>query len=65
MPRGASILYTPMMRHGMRWMARNRDDSRPAAAIDATGARLFRSEVKLTDLRTATLILKTESRRSR
>ena len=34
------------------WMARNLDDSRPAAALEATGARLFRGEGKLTDLRT-------------
>jgi pyruvate/2-oxoglutarate dehydrogenase complex dihydrolipoamide dehydrogenase (E3) component len=34
------------------WMARDLDDSRPAAAMDATGARLFRGEGKLTDLRT-------------
>ena len=33
-------------------MARNLDDSRPAAALEATGARLFRGEGKLTDLRT-------------
>jgi len=30
------------------WMARNLDDSRPAAAMEATGARLFRGEGKLT-----------------
>ena len=34
------------------WMARNLDDSKPAAAMEATGARLFRGEGKLTDLRT-------------
>src|SRR5438270_9423652 len=34
------------------WMARDLDDSRPAAAMEATEARLFRSEGKLTDLRT-------------
>src|SRR5258706_1954712 len=34
------------------WMARDLDDSRPAAAMEATGARLFRGEGKLTDLRT-------------
>ena len=37
------------------WMARNLDDSRPAAAMEATGARLFRGEGKLTDLRTVTV----------
>jgi pyruvate/2-oxoglutarate dehydrogenase complex dihydrolipoamide dehydrogenase (E3) component len=35
-----------------RWMARDLDDSRPAAAMEATGATLFRGEGKLTDLRT-------------
>src|SRR3954463_14358921 len=34
------------------WMARNLDDTRPAAAMTATGARLFRGEGKLTDPRT-------------
>jgi len=34
------------------WMARNLDDSRPAAAMEATGARLFRGEGTLTDVRT-------------
>jgi pyruvate/2-oxoglutarate dehydrogenase complex dihydrolipoamide dehydrogenase (E3) component len=34
------------------WMARNLDDSRPAAAMEATGARLFRGDGKLTDVRT-------------
>ena len=34
------------------WMARNLDDSGPAAAMEATGARLVRGEGKLTDLRT-------------
>jgi pyruvate/2-oxoglutarate dehydrogenase complex dihydrolipoamide dehydrogenase (E3) component len=33
-------------------LARNLDDSRPAAALEATGARLFRGEGHLTDLRT-------------
>jgi hypothetical protein len=32
------------------WMARDLDDSRSAAAMEATGARLFRGEGKLTDL---------------
>ncbi|MEO8751408.1 MAG: NAD(P)/FAD-dependent oxidoreductase [Casimicrobiaceae bacterium] len=34
------------------WMARNLDDSRPAAAMQATGARLVRGEGRMTDLRT-------------
>jgi pyruvate/2-oxoglutarate dehydrogenase complex dihydrolipoamide dehydrogenase (E3) component len=37
------------------WMARNLDDSRPAAAMEGTGARLFRGEGKLIDLRTVTV----------
>jgi pyruvate/2-oxoglutarate dehydrogenase complex dihydrolipoamide dehydrogenase (E3) component len=36
----------------VRWMARGLDDSRPAAALEATGARLFRGDGRLTDLRT-------------
>jgi pyruvate/2-oxoglutarate dehydrogenase complex dihydrolipoamide dehydrogenase (E3) component len=34
------------------WMARDLDDSRPAAALQATGATLFRGEGTLTDART-------------
>jgi pyruvate/2-oxoglutarate dehydrogenase complex dihydrolipoamide dehydrogenase (E3) component len=34
------------------WMARDLDDTRPAAALEATGAKLFRGEGKLVDLRT-------------
>ena len=37
------------------WMARNLDDSRPAAAMEATGARLFRGEGTLTDPRTVAI----------
>jgi len=37
------------------WMARNLDDTRAAAAMEATGARLFRGEGKLTDERTVTV----------
>jgi pyruvate/2-oxoglutarate dehydrogenase complex dihydrolipoamide dehydrogenase (E3) component len=36
----------------VRWMARNLDDSRPAAALEGTGARLFRGEGRLADSRT-------------
>jgi pyruvate/2-oxoglutarate dehydrogenase complex dihydrolipoamide dehydrogenase (E3) component len=36
----------------VRWMARDLDDSRPSAALIATGARLFRGAGELTDLRT-------------
>jgi pyruvate/2-oxoglutarate dehydrogenase complex dihydrolipoamide dehydrogenase (E3) component len=42
----------PKVSNRVLWMARNLDDSRPAAAMEATGARLFRGEGKLTDLRT-------------
>jgi pyruvate/2-oxoglutarate dehydrogenase complex dihydrolipoamide dehydrogenase (E3) component len=41
----------PKVSTRVRWMARNLDDSRPAGAMQATGARLFRGEGKLTDLR--------------
>jgi len=34
------------------WMARDLDDSRPAKAVEATGARLFRGQGTLTDART-------------
>jgi pyruvate/2-oxoglutarate dehydrogenase complex dihydrolipoamide dehydrogenase (E3) component len=42
----------PKVSKRVRWMARNLDDSRPAAALEATGARLVRGEGRLTDLRT-------------
>jgi pyruvate/2-oxoglutarate dehydrogenase complex dihydrolipoamide dehydrogenase (E3) component len=42
----------PKVSKRVLWMARNLDDSRPAAAMEATGARLFRGEGKLKDLRT-------------
>jgi pyruvate/2-oxoglutarate dehydrogenase complex dihydrolipoamide dehydrogenase (E3) component len=42
----------PKVSKRVLWMARNLDDSRPAAAMEATGARLFRGEGNLTDLRT-------------
>jgi pyruvate/2-oxoglutarate dehydrogenase complex dihydrolipoamide dehydrogenase (E3) component len=42
----------PKVSKRVLWMARDLDDSRPAAALEATGARLFRGEGKLTDLRT-------------
>ncbi|HEY7185354.1 MAG TPA: NAD(P)/FAD-dependent oxidoreductase [Vicinamibacterales bacterium] len=43
------------------WMARDLDDSRPAAALQATGATLFRGEGTLTDLRTVTVRLKPDT----
>ena len=42
----------PKVSKRVLWMARDLDDSRPAEALEATGARLFRGEGKLTDLRT-------------
>lgn len=42
----------PKVSTRVRWMARNLDDSRPAAAMQAAGARLFRGEGRLTDVRT-------------
>jgi pyruvate/2-oxoglutarate dehydrogenase complex dihydrolipoamide dehydrogenase (E3) component len=42
----------PKVSKRVLWMARDLDDSRPAAAMVATGARLFRGEGRLTDLRT-------------
>src|SRR5919201_6662097 len=45
----------PKVSTRVRWMARNLDDSRPAAAMQATGAVLFRGEGKLIDIRTVAL----------
>jgi pyruvate/2-oxoglutarate dehydrogenase complex dihydrolipoamide dehydrogenase (E3) component len=42
----------PKVSKRVLWMARDLDDSRPAAALEATGARLFRGEGRLIDLRT-------------
>ena len=42
----------PKVSRRVLWMARDLDDSRPAAALEATGAKLFRGEGKLTDPRT-------------
>jgi pyruvate/2-oxoglutarate dehydrogenase complex dihydrolipoamide dehydrogenase (E3) component len=42
----------PKVSKRVLWMARDLDDSRPAAAMEATGARLFRGEGTLTDVRT-------------
>ena len=42
----------PKVSKRVRSMAHDLDDSRAAAAMEATGARLFRGEGKLTDLRT-------------
>ena len=45
----------PKVSKRVRSMARDLDDSRAAAAMEATGARLFRGEGRLTDLRTVTV----------
>ena len=42
----------PKVSKRVLWMARDLDDTRPAAALEGTGARLFRGEGELTDLRT-------------
>src|SRR2546427_7526731 len=42
----------PKVSKHVLWMARDLDDSRPAAALEATGAKLVRGEGKLVDLRT-------------
>ena len=45
----------PKVSKRVHWAARDLDDSRPAAAMEATGATLFRGEGTLTDLRTVTV----------
>src|SRR5206468_5282783 len=42
----------PKVSKRVLWMARDLDDTRPAAALEKTGARLFRGQGKLVDLRT-------------
>ena len=42
----------PKVSKRVLWMARDLDDSRPAAALEATGARLFRGDGRLVDPRT-------------
>jgi pyruvate/2-oxoglutarate dehydrogenase complex dihydrolipoamide dehydrogenase (E3) component len=42
----------PKVSKRVLWMARDLDDSRPARALEATGARLFRGQGTLTDPRT-------------
>jgi pyruvate/2-oxoglutarate dehydrogenase complex dihydrolipoamide dehydrogenase (E3) component len=42
----------PKVSKRVLWMARDLDDRKPAAALEATGAKLFRGDGKLTDLRT-------------
>ena len=43
------------VRERVLWMARNLDDTRPAAALQATGATLLRGEGRLADPRTVTI----------
>lgn len=45
----------PKVSRRVRWMARDLDDSRPAAALEETGARLFRGEGVLSDRRSVTV----------
>src|SRR2546428_1897566 len=45
----------PKISKRVYWMARDLDDSRPAAAMEATGAKLVRGEGKLLDPRTVEL----------
>src|SRR5213593_3800120 len=42
----------PKISKRVHWMARDLDDSRPARALEATGAKLVRGDGKLIDLRT-------------
>jgi len=46
------IVDFPKISTRVLWEARNLDDSRPAAKLEATGAKLFRGEGKLADVRT-------------
>ncbi len=45
----------PKVSRRVLWMARGLDDGKHAAAMEATGARLFRGEGTLTDLRTVAI----------
>jgi pyruvate/2-oxoglutarate dehydrogenase complex dihydrolipoamide dehydrogenase (E3) component len=45
----------PKVSKRVLWMARDLDDTRPAAAVKATGATLVRGEGKLADLRTVSV----------
>ena len=51
----------PKVSKRVLWMARDLDDRRPAAAVEATGARLFRGEGTLTDAHTVTVRLKPDT----
>jgi pyruvate/2-oxoglutarate dehydrogenase complex dihydrolipoamide dehydrogenase (E3) component len=45
----------PKVSKRVLWMARDLDDSRPARAMEAAGAKLFRGDGTMTDLRTVTV----------
>jgi pyruvate/2-oxoglutarate dehydrogenase complex dihydrolipoamide dehydrogenase (E3) component len=45
----------PKVSKRVLWMARDLDDTRPAAGLERQGARLFRGEGKLVDVRTVTV----------
>ena len=45
----------PKVSKRVLWMARNLDDTRPAAALEATGAKLYRGAGTMVDLRTVTV----------
>jgi pyruvate/2-oxoglutarate dehydrogenase complex dihydrolipoamide dehydrogenase (E3) component len=51
----------PKVSTRVRWMARDLDDRRPAAEMEATGAKLFRGEGVLTDPRTVTVRTKPDT----
>ena len=51
----------PKISKRVLWMSRDLDDSRPAAALEKTGARLFRGDGTLTDLRTVVVRLPSTS----
>jgi len=51
----------PKVSKRVLWMARDLDDRKPAAALEATGARLIRGEGTLTDPRTVTVRLKADT----
>jgi pyruvate/2-oxoglutarate dehydrogenase complex dihydrolipoamide dehydrogenase (E3) component len=46
------VVDFPKVSKRVLWMARDLDDAKPAAALEATGARLYRGEGTLVDFRT-------------
>ena len=55
------VVDFPKVSKRVLWMARDLDDRRPAAAVEATGARLFRGEGTLKDPRTVLVRLKPDT----